>query len=183
MWGNPTQLVLYSGFHAMDSGFHVLDSGSFVTGTWIPDSGFQSLVRLRIPWAVFRIPKPRIPDSTSKNFPDSGTRVPLYGVNENLRAWWPCFRRLRAVSLFFRFSEGSAGASERRQTRETRAAARKEKWTSFFSRLQSRAWSFACLARFDRWNKKKGRLLVVYCFRDAGIIWEPSKGYPTGGKK
>ena len=134
-------------------------------------------------WAVFRIPKPRIPDSTSKNFPDSETGIPLYGVNENLRAWWPCFRRLRAVCLFSKFSEGSAGARERRETRETRAAARKEKWTSFFSRLQSRAWSFACLARFDRWNKKKGRLLVVYCFRDAGIIWEPSKGYPTGGKK
>ena len=35
-------------------------------------SGFQSLVVFRIPWAVFRIPKPRILDSTSKIFPDSG---------------------------------------------------------------------------------------------------------------
>ena len=39
--------------------------------------------------------------------------------------------------FFFRFSEGSA-------------------------RLQSRAWSFACIAQFARWTKKKVRLLVVY---------------------
>ena len=92
-------------------------------GFWIPgpgfrpntlsmeltDSGFESLVGFPIPWAVFHIPKPRIPnseakipqaksngfriqkfsripdseakicwipDSTSKNFPDSGFRIP-----------------------------------------------------------------------------------------------------------
>ena len=62
-----------SGFHAVDSGFQVLDSS---LGQWNLDSGFQSLVGFRIPWAVFRIPKHRIPDSfscipdsTSKNFP------------------------------------------------------------------------------------------------------------------
>ena len=37
------------------------------------DSGFQSLVG-------FRIPKPRIPDSTSKKFLDSGIRIPLHGA-------------------------------------------------------------------------------------------------------
>ena len=31
------------------------------------------------------------------------------------------------------------------------------------SRLQSSAWSFACLGRFARRTKKKERLLVVYC--------------------
>ena len=36
------------------------------------DSGFQSLVGFRILSSGFRIPKPRIPDSTSKNFLDSG---------------------------------------------------------------------------------------------------------------
>ena len=41
--------------------------------------------------------------------------------------------------------------------------------------LSSRAFSHARghlrVSRFfNRWNKKKGRLLVVYCFRDAGII-------------
>ena len=46
---------------------------------WIPDCqwnvdfGFRSLPGFWIPWAVFRIPKPRIPDSTSKNFSNSLT--------------------------------------------------------------------------------------------------------------
>ena len=43
------------------------------------DSGFQSLVGFRILSAGFRIPKPRIPDSTSKKFLDSGIRIPLHG--------------------------------------------------------------------------------------------------------
>ena len=37
-------------------------------------------LRFRIPWAGFRIPKPSIPDSTSKNFLDSGIRIPLHGA-------------------------------------------------------------------------------------------------------
>ena len=44
------------------------------------DSGFQSLVGFRIPSAGFRIPKPRIPDSTSTKFLDSGIRIPLHGA-------------------------------------------------------------------------------------------------------
>ena len=54
--------------------------------------------------------------------------------------------------FFFRFNEGSVRS---RESRETRAAAFP------VSCLQSRAWSFACLARFDRRTKKKERLLVV----------------------
>ena len=46
--------------HTVDFGFQTLDS-SFCQ--WNLDSVFQSLVSFRIPWAVFRIPKPRIPDS------------------------------------------------------------------------------------------------------------------------
>ena len=57
-----------AGFHAVDSGFQVLDSSLC---QWNLDSGFQSLVGFRIPWAGFRIPKPRNPDSTSKNFAHS----------------------------------------------------------------------------------------------------------------
>ena len=38
---------------------------------------------------------------------------------------------------------------------------RREKRPSPVSRLQSRAWSFAFLARFARWTKKKEILLVV----------------------
>ena len=84
-----SKTVRDSGFHAMDSGFQVLDSGFLVSGTWIPDS-------LR---CIFRVPKPRIPDSTTKNcwipdstsqnFPDSGIRNPLVGrevtLSGNLR--------------------------------------------------------------------------------------------------
>ena len=47
------------------------------------DSGFQSLVRFRIPSAGFRIPKPRIPDFISRKFLDSGIRIPLHGATEN----------------------------------------------------------------------------------------------------
>ena len=51
-------------------------------GFWIPrpgfrslDSGFQTLVRFQILWAIFRIPKPRIPHFTRKNFPESGIQI------------------------------------------------------------------------------------------------------------
>ena len=44
------------------------------------DSRFQSLVGFRILSAGFRIPKPRIPDSTSKIILDSGIRIPLHGA-------------------------------------------------------------------------------------------------------
>ena len=74
----------------------------FVSGTWILDSnrlwdpGFLELFsslsvrpfrfqfspfpqkRLILRLAVFRITKPRIPDSTSKIFPDSEIRIPLH---------------------------------------------------------------------------------------------------------
>ena len=49
------------------------------------DSGFQSLVGFQILGAGFRIPKPRIPDSTSKKFLDSGIRIPLHGAIYNLK--------------------------------------------------------------------------------------------------
>ena len=78
--------VLDSGFHAMYSGFQVLD---FSLSQWNLDSRLQSLVGFRITWVVFRIPKPRIPDSRSKNFTHSafheqqffGIRFPLHMVN------------------------------------------------------------------------------------------------------
>lgn len=56
--------------------------GFWILSLWNPDSGFQ------IPWIVYLIPMPRIPDltakiccitdSTSINFPDSGNRIPRY---------------------------------------------------------------------------------------------------------
>lgn len=69
MYGPESKTVLDSGFHVKDSGFQVLDSSLYQRNL---DSGFQSLVRFRILSAVFRIPKPRIPDSASNNFPDCG---------------------------------------------------------------------------------------------------------------
>ena len=56
----------------------ILDSTSWALDSslcqWNLDSGFQSLVK-------FRIPKPRIPDSTSRNF-----RISLHGVGGAQRA-------------------------------------------------------------------------------------------------
>lgn len=59
----------------LDSRFRTVDWGSRyripVFGQWNSDSGFQSLVGIRILWARFQIPKPRSLDSTSKIFPES----------------------------------------------------------------------------------------------------------------
>ena len=46
---------------------------------WNLDSGFQSLAGLLISCAGFRIPKPRIPDITNKNFRDYGFGLPYLG--------------------------------------------------------------------------------------------------------
>ena len=48
---------------------------------WTLDSGFQSLVGVWILRAKLWIPKPGISDSTSKNFPDSETRITLHGCS------------------------------------------------------------------------------------------------------
>ena len=69
--------------------------------------------------------------------------------------------------IFFRFSEGSAREFDRRATKPRDA--RNE-----VSRLQSRVWLFACLARFARRTKKKERLLVVYFVRPSICPAEPS---------
>ena len=60
-----SKTVLDSGFHTADSRFQVLDSSLC---RWNLDSWFQYLLKFRILWAVFRIPKPRIPDSSSTIF-------------------------------------------------------------------------------------------------------------------
>ena len=72
-----SKTVFDSRFHVTDSGFQLLDCSLC---QWNFYSSFQSLVGFRFPWAVFRIPKPRIPDSTSKNFSDYGIRIPLHGA-------------------------------------------------------------------------------------------------------
>ena len=49
---------------------------------------FQSLVGFRIPYALFRIPKPAIPDFTSKNFPDP--RIPKFRLAHMGRYFKKC---------------------------------------------------------------------------------------------
>ena len=71
-----SKTVLDSGFHAMDSGFKVLVSRSFSVE-----------FRFRIPYAVFRIPKSRILDSSCKNFSDSGIRIPLHNILRVVKAF------------------------------------------------------------------------------------------------
>ena len=80
----------------------------------------------------------------------------------------PSTIRCEQSLFFFRFSESSARAWEKRgrETRETRAAAREGKKIFFpaspISRHQSRAWPFACLAFCSMDYRKKERLHVVY---------------------
>ena len=66
-----SKTVLDSGFRTVEFGFQVLDSSLC---QWNLDSGFQSLVGFRTPCTVFRILKPRIPNSTCTIFPDFGSR-------------------------------------------------------------------------------------------------------------
>ena len=53
------------GFWVLRRGFQIPGSRFWILSQWDLDSGFQSL-------KGFRIPKSRIPDSSGKNFPDSG---------------------------------------------------------------------------------------------------------------
>ena len=70
------------------------------------DSGFQSLVRFRILSAGFRIPKPRIPDPTSKKFLDSGIRSPLHGA-KFFNKWQTTTCQVEWTILFYEnYNEG-----------------------------------------------------------------------------
>ena len=74
-------------------GFRIPVTGFRILCQWnLESSGFQMLVGFRIPWAVFRFPRPRISIPQAKVFtfripqakivPDSGIRYPLHGANE-----------------------------------------------------------------------------------------------------
>ena len=71
----------------------------------IADSIYVKL-GLRISWVEFQIPKPLIPDSTSKNFPDYGVQITLYGEKrgsafpENIRDRHIDTMFFLAISLF-----------------------------------------------------------------------------------
>ena len=80
-----------------DFGFQVLDSCICQSNL---DSGFQSLVGFRIHWAVLQIPKHRFPDSTSKNFSDSGIRIPIHGADYSMQMFtYLSFRRQQIRQL------------------------------------------------------------------------------------
>ena len=80
----------------------ILDSTPWILDSdyWIPDlsvdldSRFQLSVSCRIPTAVFRNGRPRIPDSTSKTFPrfriplPKIPRIPLHGENKFVQPVW-----------------------------------------------------------------------------------------------
>ena len=84
MQGNPRQSWILDSMPWDPDSRYSMDSSLCKR---ILDSEFQSLMRFRTPWAVFRIPKPRIPDSTqtfsrsadsrNKDFLDSGIWIPL----------------------------------------------------------------------------------------------------------
>ena len=63
------EAILDSGFQAVESRCQALSSGFSVSGTWISDSDLE---------VGFRIPKPRVPDFTSKTFPNSGFCKPKF---------------------------------------------------------------------------------------------------------
>ena len=71
---NPDSLTCIKGCKTVwDSGFRIPDLFQ-----WNLDSGLQMSVGFQIPTAVFRFPRDRSPDSNSKNFLDSGIRIPLH---------------------------------------------------------------------------------------------------------
>ena len=71
--GNQCKTFLDSWSRFPGTGFRILCQLNL-------DSGFQSLVGSG--FLEFRIPKPRIPDST-KHFPDSRIRMPLHGATDH----------------------------------------------------------------------------------------------------
>ena len=71
------------------------DSGLY---QWNLDSGFQSLVWFRIPWAIFQISMPTIPDSTCKNFSDSRIWIPESGFPYLERDNWQWIKPIQYIS-------------------------------------------------------------------------------------
>ena len=86
-WKAPFQSGCLIGYLCLDETVSVPDWTEAITSPHVRksrtvlDSGFHSLLEFRIPWAVLRIPKPRIPDSISKFF--FRFRFPLHGRNHN----------------------------------------------------------------------------------------------------
>ena len=80
------------GFWILRSGLGTPSTGFRINFKWNLDSGFQLLSGIRSTSAVFRIPKPRRPDSTCINFSHSGIRITWSDFNEKKksRSKLPC---------------------------------------------------------------------------------------------
>ena len=140
MWGNQRQSWI------LDSTPWILDSYY-----WIPDlsvdldSRFQLSVRCRIPTAVFRIGRPRIPDSTGKKFPRFRIpqakipRIPLHGENKFVQpVWYLHFDTISYVTfriLLWLVHDYLSPCMDANYT----IVVRKAKWTSTLS------WAFGAL--------------------------------------
>ena len=80
---------------------------------WNLDPGFQSLEGFQSPWDVLQIPKPRIPDSTSKNFP-SLRKQPTFGdATTGFPAKWRLRNERRNSILIPRHYPDLGSASDR----------------------------------------------------------------------
>ena len=87
-------------------GFWILRRGFRILCQWNLDSGFQSFVGFRIPWAVFQISKPRMSDSTSKIFPESGFHKQKF---HGFRIWFLLSRHRNKKSKPFNRSSLESG--------------------------------------------------------------------------
>ena len=148
----------------------------FIPCQWDLVFEFQSIIGFRITWAVFRIPEPRIPDSTSKfsriqdsrnkNLSDSGIRIPwrvdvrrfftvfILLVNERVEIALDLLTS-RAFERVARSYECRAwSASERAKARSCRALPHQPRkpcerlWESLGLRQFKRIWKFRKIFHF-----------------------------------
>ena len=97
-----SKTVLDSGFHTVDSGFQVLDSSIC---QWNLDSGFQSLLVFRIPWAVIPDSKEQDSGFHRQNFPAFWiqsakiSRIPLH--QQLYTICLECSYLIRVIKIYF----------------------------------------------------------------------------------
>ena len=146
---------------------------------------------IRIPWAVFRIPKLRIPNSTSKNLPDSETWIPLHEtknytfadigtLTECVKTQFMLFtvKGTNAHLTFLRrtyFDPSSRRlVTKSHQSQSSQPAVRPISWTSV-NRAFSLAWPASMLIY---WNQRihlhEKRVLLPEDFLGGTPIWPPS---------
>ena len=112
--GNCTHAAVAQSKGIQDSlEFWIPGSGFRILSQWNLDSGFQSLEGFQIPWDVFQIPKPRIPDSTSKNFPSLRKQPTFVDATTGFPAKWRLRNERRNSILMPRHYPDLGSASDR----------------------------------------------------------------------